>query len=289
QALRRRKNDRDLPGFPGEPRRDILAFLIEFAPVPDWQKDILSIIRKEAYYFAPQGMTKIMNEGWATYWHSKIMTTRALGANEIVDYAEHHSGTVANHPGRLNPYRIGVLLFKDIEDRWNKGRFGKDYEECDSVQKKRTWDLKLGKGREKIFEVRTLYSDLTFIDAFLTEDFCREHKLFSFAYNKRKERYEIESRNFKQVKQRLLQNLTHLGQPFITVQDANFHNRGELLLTHAYDGVELDQQYCTDTLKNLQSIWKRPVYIETTLKDEPIRLSFDGEQFKQRQLSASIS
>jgi stage V sporulation protein R len=119
QERRRRKH------FPEEPQRDILLFLLENAPLEDWQQDILSMIRDEAYYFAPQAQTKIMNEGWATYWHAKIMTEKALTDTEVIDFADHHSGTVAMHPGQLNPYKLGFELWKDIEDRWNKGKFRK--------------------------------------------------------------------------------------------------------------------------------------------------------------------
>jgi len=154
--------------IPENPERDVLLFLREHAPLESWQQDVLEIIREEAYYFAPQGMTKIMNEGWATYWHSTIMTQKLLHPSEVIDYAEHHSGTIANHPGRLNPYRMGVLLLKDIENRWNKGKFGKEYDECDDLVEKKNWDKKLGLGREKIFEVRKLYNDVNFIDTFLT-------------------------------------------------------------------------------------------------------------------------
>ncbi|MEJ2636315.1 MAG: SpoVR family protein [Calditrichia bacterium] len=271
--------------FPPEPERDVLNFLIEFAPLTDWQRDVLGIIREEAYYFAPQGMTKIMNEGWATYWHSTIMTQKALHPAEIVDYAEHHSGTVASHPGRLNPYRLGVMLFKDIEDRWNKGKFGKEYEECDDIKLKRTWDKKTNLGRQKIFEVRKLYNDVNFIDTFLTEGFSREHNMFSFAFNKENERYEIESRDFKVIKQRLLQSLTNLGQPIISVIDANFKNRGELLLFHQFEGVELEQNYCHDTLINLYQIWNRPVHIQTNLEEEAVMMSYEGEDIKMQNIS----
>lgn len=271
--------------FPRQPERDVLLFLLEHAPLENWQHDILGLIREEAYYFAPQGMTKIMNEGWATYWHSKIMTQRVLEPFEIVDYAEHHSGTVADHPGQLNPYRIGHLLFKDIEERWNKGRFGKDYEECDDLRMKEEWDNKLDLGIDKIFEVRKLYNDVNFIDTFLTEEFCREHKLFSYAYNMRNERYEIESRDFRTIKKRLLQNLTNMGHPIIEVVDANYKNRGELYLMHKYEEVELDMQYAHDTLANLNEVWKRPVHIQTVLDEEKTLISFDGQEFKQREIS----
>src|ERR1051325_7630390 len=112
--------------FPERPEKDVLLFLIEYAPLKAWQRDVLSIVRDEAYYFAPQGQTKILNEGWASYWHSTIMTERALESWECVDYADHHSGTMATQRGRLNPYKLGIELLRDIEMRWNTGQFGKE-------------------------------------------------------------------------------------------------------------------------------------------------------------------
>src|SRR5512140_1216544 len=189
QQARLDEDAQKLRSFPEEPERDVLLFLIEHAPLEKWQRDILSIVREEAYYFAPQGQTKIMNEGWASYWHSKMMTQNLLTVEELIEYADHHSGTVAMQPGRMNPYKIGIELYRDIEDRWNKGKFGKEYEECDSWDRKRDWDLKLGQGREKIFEVRKIYNDVTFIDTFLTEEFCRDQKFFTFAYNDKNSTY----------------------------------------------------------------------------------------------------
>jgi stage V sporulation protein R len=180
-------------------------------------------------------------------------------------------------PGGLNPYKLGIELFRDIEERWNKGQFGKEWDEVDDYQAKGRWDKKLGKGRDKIFEVRRLYSDLTFIDEFLTEDFCRRQKLFSFGFNKRSNRYEIQSLEFKKVKTQLLSQLTNFGQPVIEVVDANFRNRGELLLVHRSDGADLRGDYTQKTLTNISKIWGRPVHIETTAEGKAIRVSTDGQ------------
>ncbi len=147
---------------------------------------MLSIIRDEAYYFAPQAQTKIMNEGWASYWHSTIMTRQGLEPADVINYCRsslRHAWPAS--PTRLNPYKLGIELFRDIEDRWNRGRFGKEYDECDDMRQRRNWDTGAGLGRQKIFEVRRIHNDLTFIDEFLTLDFCRQHKLFSFGYQRR--------------------------------------------------------------------------------------------------------
>ncbi len=265
--------------FPEEPTRDVMKFLMMNAPIESWQREVLSIIRNEAYYFAPQGQTKIMNEGWASYWHSKIMTAKALTDAEVVDYADHHSGTVASHPGRLNPYKLGLELFKDIEERWNKGRFGKEYEDCDDLREKKDWDLHLGLGRDKIFEVRRFHNDVTFIDTFLTPEFCEQHKLFAYQYRKKTDTYQISTREFEKVKQQLLFGLTNHGQPFIYVVDANHANRGELVLEHRHEGLDLKVDWAQETLKNIQQIWSRPVHIRTMVEGKGRILGFDGKEF----------
>ena len=280
-AAEAERKQRDLDGkqsYPAEPVQDVMLFLLENAPLKPWQLDVLSIIRAEAYYFAPQGQTKIMNEGWATYWHSTIMTRHGIEPPDLICYADHCSGTLASSPTRLNPYKLGVELFRDIEQRWNKGQHGEDWETCDDMRAKHEWDTQAMKGREKIFEVRRVHNDLTFIDTFLTLDFCREHKMFSFGFNEHSGYYEIESRKFTAIKQQLLFNLTNVSRPLIFVRDANHKNRGELFLEHRFNGVELKLDYARDTLANLYQLWKRPVHIQTVLDDHVTILSYDGSE-----------
>jgi stage V sporulation protein R len=229
-------------------------------------------------------MTKIMNEGFATYWHSVIMTQRALKDSEVIDFADHHSGTTAMAPGRINPYKIGLELFRDIEDRWNKGKFGKDFDDCDDIEAKKRWDRKLGLGRQKIFEVRKIYNDVTFIDAFMTEEFCERLQLYVYGWDSRQGKHVIVSKDWRKVKERLLFSLTNLGQPIVHVVDANHGNRGELYLQHRFEGVPLDVEKAKDTLKNLHALWRRPVHLETTDDDRPRLLSFDGQESKSARL-----
>ena len=262
--------------FPEEPQRDVLAFLLEHAPLKGWQHDILSIIRDEAYYFAPQGQTKIMNEGWASYWHSKIMTTHGLTDAEVIEYADHHSGTMATSRNQLNPYKLGIELFKNIEERWNKGQFGSEYDRCDNLHEKLNWDKELGLGRDKIFEVRRIHNDVTFIDTFLTPEFCVQQNLFQYRYNEETNYYEIATREFAMIKQQLLDGLTNHGRPFIYVVDGNYKNRGELYLLHQFQGIELRSDYARDTLENLEKFWSRPVHVETVIDETPTILSYDG-------------
>jgi stage V sporulation protein R len=268
--------------FPEEPQRDVLKFLLQYAPLEDWERDCLEVIRSEAYYYAPQAMTKIMNEGWATYWHSKILTSKALKGSEVVDYADACAGVLATAPGRLNPYKLGVELLRHIEMRWNKGQFGKEWDECDTMAAKFSWDRRLGLGREKIFEVRKLYNDITFIDEFFTLEFCIEQKFYAFGFNDRSSSWEIMSRDFEQVKKQLLDSLTNRGQPVIRVVDANFQNAGELLLRHEHEGIDLDMNHGRDTLENLHKIWKRPVNIYTVVEEKGKLLRFGPDGYSDK-------
>jgi stage V sporulation protein R len=268
--------------FPEQPERDVLLFLVENAPLEGWERDVLEIVREEAYYFAPQAMTKIMNEGWATYWHSKIMTEKALTAAEVIDYADHASGVTASAPGQLNPYKLGVELYRHIEERWNRGQFGKEWDDCHDMAARRHWDRRLGQGKKKIFEVRKLYNDVTFIDEFFTEEFCRSERFYTFGFNDRSGNWEIESREFKKVKDKLLFRLTNTGNPFIYVEDGNFDNRSELMLRHQHEGVDLKIDYARDVLVNLSRIWKRPVNLLSRIEGKGKILRFDGRDHSEK-------
>jgi len=276
EAAHKQRELRPDRGFPEQPEKDVLLFMVEHAPLKPWQRDVLSIVRDEAYYFYPQAQTKILNEGWASFWHSTIMTQKALDPSEVVDYADHHSGTMATSGKRLNPYKVGIELLRDVEERWNRGQFGPEYADCDNLDARRAWDKKLGLGREKIFEIRKIHSDITFIDTFLTPEFCVRHKLFSFNYQNQQGQYVIEGREFQKVKQRLLFSLTNFGKPFIYVLNGNHRNRGELLLKHGHNGIDLKLNHAQDVLVHLQKMWSRPVHIETVVDDKPTLLSFDG-------------
>ena len=201
---------------------------------------------------------------------------------DFIDYADHHSGTMATSRNRLNPYKLGIELLRDIEDRWNKGKFGPEWENCDDMETKLKWDRQLGLGRQKIFEVRRVHNDVTFIDNFLTPEFCIQQNLFQYRFNEENDYYEIASREFAAIKRQLLDSLTNHGRPFIYVQDGNYKNRGELYLAHRYQGIELKQDYAQDTLVNLQKLWRRPVHIETIVDDKPRVLSFDGHTHESK-------
>ena len=271
---------RDQERFPARPERDVMLFLLEHAPLKNWERDVLGMLREEAYYFAPQGRTKTINEGWASFWHSRLMTEALLEPSELIDYADHHSGTMATSPGRLNPYKVGIELWRDIEERWNKGRHGPEWEACDDYARRESWDTGAMRGLEKVFEVRRHHNDVTFIDEFLTPEFVRRHGLFTYEYDRRSNQYVISDREFHAVKEKLLFMLTNFGQPAIEVADGNLLNRGELLLAHRYEGIPLKLDRALETLENVHALWRRPVNLETFVDDEAVVLSYDGVEHR---------
>ncbi len=274
---------------PQRPTRDVLLFLLRHAQLEDWQSDILTIIRDEAYYFAPQAMTKVMNEGWAVYWHSKLMTQHFVQASEIVQYADQHSGVLAMPPGGFNPYKIGVELFKDIERRWNVGQHGATWERMEGIGAKDRHDDQSMKGREKIFEVRRIYNDVQFIDEFLTEEFVDRHRMYQYRRDPQTGEMKIVSRDFDRIKKTLLYRLTNMGQPFMYVVDGNYRNRGELYLAHQYSGLEIDLSKAKEVIRNLRVIWGRPVHVQARVEDEQYLFSCEDpnvEQLKKEKINA---
>jgi stage V sporulation protein R len=273
--------------FPARPTRDVLKFLLDHAPLETWQQDVLAMLRDEAYYFAPQGMTKIMNEGWAVFWHSKLMTRHLCDASEVVQYCDTHSGTLATRPGQINPYKMGVELFRDIEERWNQGRFGAEYQACDDPERRRHWHRPTNEGRAKVFEVRRIYNDATFIDEFVTPEFAEDQKMFVYGQDPQTGQLVIVDRDYRKVKEQLLAALTNFGNPIVKVVDGNHKNRGELYLVHEWVAGDLQLEQAQMTLQGLFKLWQRPVHIETIEGGKGRLLSYDGETASSTEVTAS--
>ena len=123
---------------------------------------------------------------------------------------------------------------------------------------------------------------MTFIDEFLTEEFAREQKLFTYGLNKNSGNWEIQSREFREIKKKLLMQLTNFGNPIIDVLDGNWENRGELLLLHTHDGVDLQLDWSRDTLENLYKLWRRPCAIQTRIDAKGTILRFDGKTHTEK-------
>jgi stage V sporulation protein R len=269
---------------PLEPERDVLLYIINHSPKPlkEWEKDVLSVIRDQSRYFMPQRRTKTMNEGWATFWHMRIMDRvfkeRLLNEEEHGYYNLYNARVLATNPRMPNPYLVGLRIFEDIEDRWNKGRFGREWEECDDPRKKEAWDLGLGQGREKAFEVRRRYSDRFFIEQFLTEELVEELDLYLYEGQQEhgETKYVITEKDWRRVKSLMVSHLSTFGTPMIIVEDGDYKGKRELYLKHAFEGIELDQEYREKTMEHIFYLWDRPIHLESVVDEKKVVFSFDG-------------
>ena len=240
------------------------------------------MIRDQARYFMPQRRTKIMNEGWAAFWHIRIMDRlfrEGLLTQEDHGYFNLYNARVlAAHPNTLNPYLLGVKLYEDIESRWDKGQFGKEWEESPDPEKEKNWDLKLGKGREKILEIRRSYSDRFFVEHFLTTGLVRDLQLYLFEGKEEQNEvnYIVVEKDWRRIKDLLVKFLSTYDVPLIYVDDGDYLGKRELYLRHAYDGIELDPEYREKTMEQVYYLWDRPVHLETYLDREKIIYTYDG-------------
>lgn len=252
--------------------KDVFGFIKDHAPLKAWQQDVLSMLYEEAMYFAPQGLTKTTNEGFASFIDYEIMTRQGLvGLGQeshdcgIVEYAKHKAGVLGGKYS-MNPYKVGFYLLLDIEDRWNKGKFGTEWEECNDMAKKANWDLKLNLGKEKIFEVRKHYDDVVFINEFLTQDFCDKWEFFEWKRYPNGE-MKIESRDYKKIKSKLLQRHVNGGLPDIRLVDDNHQGKGHLLLQHYWEGRVLYKKYVESVMCSLHYLWGREIVLATRDQD----------------------
>lgn len=255
---------------PVNPQIDIMDFVMKHSTrgFEEWELDIISTVRDQSRYFAPQRKTKVMNEGWASFWHMRIMSRLFqdgyLTAEEHGYYNLYNSRVIASNPYSLNPYLLGIKTFCNIEDRWNKGHFGADFETSEDPNKWQT-DLKLGKGIEKIFEVRRTYADWFFLDDFMNKKIVEDSELYLYVTQTKESHQDlvIENTHWDTIKRLVVNSFAHSGFPLIKVEDGDFNNSRDLYLRHYSEGQPLDDEYMKHTLGHIYSLWGRPVHIET--------------------------
>lgn len=261
----------DKIGFGLTRKRQVLSNYLNahrFFKQEKWEDEVVALERGRAdvYDISVEGSHRYAAAGFInhnSYWQARLMAEFAQ-PDEFVDHADMMSKVLAG--GALNPYALGKLIWEDIKERWDKGRFGRDWELCQDPQKKKKWDTKANLGTEKIFEVRRTYNDVTFLAEFFTEELFERLKLFAYEYIPETGAYHITSRDFADVKKKLLFQHTNLGRPVIKVATGNYGNRGELLLLHLYNGVGLHLEEAKEVLKNIYALWGRPVNLKTIIK-----------------------
>lgn len=258
--------------LPPQPEKDLLLFLESYSKeLADWQRDILTMMREEMLYFWPQMETKIMNEGWASYWHQRILREMDLSSEETIEFASLHAGVVQPSTRQLNPYYLGLKVLEDIEERYNQ-----------PTEEMKLRGVKPHSGREKIFEVRELESDISFLRNYLTKDLVQREDLYLFERKGRN--YQITNKDYENIRDQLVAMRVNGGFPYITVEDGDYLRNGELYLKHHYEGTELDIAYLEHVLPYIYQLWGRTVCLETMIDEKGIVYSYDGRKTVHRSL-----
>ncbi|MGR9050984.1 SpoVR family protein [Halobacillus faecis] len=258
--------------FPPRPEKDLLLFIEQYSrELEDWQRDILTMMREEMLYFWPQLETKIMNEGWASYWHARILREMDLTSDESIEFAKLNASVVQPSKTQLNPYYLGLKIFEDIEDRYDN-----------PTEEMIKHGVEPGSGREKMFEVREIESDQSFIRNYLTKELARREDLYLF--QKQGQKYKITDKDHEAVRDQLVTMRVNGGFPYITVQDGDYVKGGELYLKHHFEDVELDVGYLEKTLPYVYQLWGRNVHIETKVEGRDVVFSYGGKKVQKKYL-----
>jgi len=258
--------------FPPQPEKDLLLFIIQYSrELSEWQRDIMTMIREEMLYFWPQLETKIMNEGWASYWHQRILREMDLTSDEAIEFAKLNASVVQPSRTSINPYYLGLKIFEDIEERYNNP--------TEEMIKR---GIQKGKGREKIFEVRELESDLSFLRNYLTKELVMREDMYLF--QKEGKEYKVVDKEWENVRDQLVNMRVNGGFPYITVHDGDYMRNGELYLKHWFEGIELDLKYLEKVLPYIYKLWGRSVHIETVVEKKDIMFTYDGKTVHRKYL-----
>lgn len=240
-------NPPDINKIPLEPEDDIIYFIIRHGDLEEWEKNILEIVREETLYFIPQIETKIMNEGWASYWHYNILNELHLPASLHLEFIKRHNDVIAPWSGGLNPYFLGFKMFQDIEKRY---------------------------GRDKIFEVREIERDASFIRRYLTQELSDELHLFE--YVKKGDYYFIgevsDDQGFDIIKNLICTSCGMGTVPVIRVVDMS-HKDKTITLEQVFDGRELNLDYAEATLKHIQELWGHNVVLKSKASGKDIEIT----------------
>jgi stage V sporulation protein R len=265
----------ELHKVPLAPEEDLLLFIRDHNPhLCEWERDLLTIVHEREQYFIPQIETKIMNEGWASFWHREIMNSLDLPQDLYMEFLVRHNQVVRPFPKSLNPYHLGLKVWDDIKRRHDNP----------TPEEREKYGRPLRTGMQAIFEVREVDRDVSFLRRFLTEELMREMDMFQ--YEPRGKEYVVskvsDKEGWREVKETLLKNVGMGGIPVIKIEDADHVHNRVLYLKHYHDGRDLQLEYAERTLSYLQRLWGHETILETTVNGKNVLLSYSEKGFSTK-------
>ena len=251
-----------------QPKLDLIEHLIAHSPFlnrseNEWMKSVMQVVRSTSIYFQPQIRTKIMNEGWASYWHETLFLKDERIRGHEVDFARVHSNVTSIPRVGLNPYALGLRLFQSIEEFEDKGRYSLEFQRLADATERKHYDSHKATGHQLIFDIRENYNDFNFINDFVDQDFVDQHQLFVADRRLDEERmvwqYYVKSRSAEDYRQMLMDSLYHPPTIEIDVRPSG----SELSLQHVFEGKPLVRDFIQNTLLGVEFLWGAPVALET--------------------------
>lgn len=235
--------ERSRAPIPAAPERDLLWLIAEYAPeLEEWERDIFRAVREESFYFYPVFACQIMNEGWASYWHARLLREADfLPQNEYLDAIKTHSDVVRPHAAEqqaslaTNPYHLGFSIWESIV---------KEH------------------GIQRAFQIRAEDDDFSFIRNHLTEDLAEELKLFRYERSS-DGGVKVLDHDIHALRETVLAPKYNFGAPAVLAKHIAHDGALTLMHEHDTDGRGLDLDRAERVLDYLHKVWRRPIRLET--------------------------
>ncbi|MCR4419246.1 MAG: SpoVR family protein [Clostridia bacterium] len=243
-----------LPHVHPSGRDDLLALVARCGPgLADWQREVVELARRQGLHLRPLILTRLANEGWATYWHTRIMRRLTLSGEEAVEWARLQARLLCPRPPGLNPYLVGLRLFETVAER---------------------------EDREGLFRVREAADDASLAERYLTPELVAELDLFVYRAEGGRWVVSAAAGEWEEVRRVLVRELAGGGIPRLSVADADYRGRQELYLRHLYDGRVLAAGSVERALRHLRLLWGRPVHLETVAPEGRVVYTYDGDKLE---------
>lgn len=228
---------------PPQPEKDLLWFIAHYAPeLEGWERDIFLAVREESFYFYPVFACQIMNEGWASYWHARLLREADfIPQNEYLDAIKTHSDVVRPHAAdrqaslTINPYHLGFCMWESIIDNH---------------------------GLQRAMQIRAQDDDFSFIRNHLTAELAEELKLFRFKASK-DGAVEVVDRDINALRDAILAPKYNFGAPAVAARHVATDGTLHLVHEHETDGRGLDVKRAEKVLDYIHRVWRRPVRLDT--------------------------
>jgi stage V sporulation protein R len=269
--------------FPAEPQENILYFVEKYSPrLEPWQREIVRIVRRLAQYFYPQTQTKVMNEGWATFWHHTLVNAlydrRLVDDGFMLEFLQSHTNVVAQRGfdergyGGMNPYALGFAMFRDLRRI------------CESpTPEDRRWfpDVAGGDWVKVLDFAMRNFKDESFIAQYLSPALIREFRLFTIADHERESNLTVDSIHnddgYRRVRQMLAAQYRR-DQSVPDIQIVRYERNGDRSLTLRHQrlrGRPLEDDDTEQTLRHLGRLWGFKVRLLSAEQDGAIEREYE--------------